>query len=388
MKVMFRGQIGTGNQQFEMLWTSGTLAGLTDEELLNRFVRARDATGELAFRELVDRHGRMVLAICRQVLRHSHDVDDAFQATFLVLIRKARSIRAQESLGPWLSSVAYRTAQRARATASRYRPGSDDQLQGAAESHPQSGAFTVDLRPLLYEELERLPDRYRAPIVLCHLEGKTHEQAARLLRWPVGTLSGRLSRGRQLLRSRLKRRGVSAPAAIFAAPWLIASQCGVTSSLVDCTVQAATRFAAAQSIPASVLSLTKGVLKTMFLRKLGTISVVLVLGAVSGGAIALAHKMSPPGKPSTAARNPSLSSPNSDAPHPSSSPDSRSKSESQAGSQPLLADKSSSDCPADCSPDCPLAGTGDLPPYCPISMATNALTKVIGHFHDWASPSK
>ena len=187
------------------------MTGLTDAQLLERFALARDSAGELALRELIHRHGPMVLAVCRHVLRHSYDVDDAFQATFLVMVRRAHSIRIAESLGPWLCSVAYRTAQRARADAIRHRPGNEEQLLAAEEPPRDTDPFKVDLRPLLHEELSRLPDRYRAPIVLCHLEGKTHEQAARLLNWPVGTLSGRLSRGRQLLRARLERRGVLVP---------------------------------------------------------------------------------------------------------------------------------------------------------------------------------
>src|SRR5208282_6759427 len=119
---------------------------------------------------------------------------------------------------PWLHSVAYRTAHRARATASRYRQG-DRQEMEAVQAEPADSSH-LDLRPLLHEELGRLPDKYRAPIVLCHLEGKTHEEAARLLHWPVGTVSGRLSRGRELLRSRLERRGIAAPSALLSANWL------------------------------------------------------------------------------------------------------------------------------------------------------------------------
>jgi RNA polymerase sigma factor (sigma-70 family) len=125
----------------------------------------------------------MVLAVCRQILRHSHDADDAFQATFLVLVRQARSIRTRESLAPWLYSVAQRTAHRARAIALRHRPGEDEQVPEVVV--PAEDVYKLDLRPLLHEELGRLPDKYRAPIVLCHLEGRTHEEAARLLRWPA-----------------------------------------------------------------------------------------------------------------------------------------------------------------------------------------------------------
>ncbi len=193
---MNSGKAGAAGRQLEALWISGTLTGLSDSQLLSRYVdtRGRDAVAEAAFRELVNRHGPMVLAVCRQLLRHSHDADDAFQATFLVLVRKARSIRVGDSLAPWLSSVAYRTARRAREIAARYRPLDTVPIEALARSSPDE-AYHFDLRPLLHEELDRLPDKLREAIVLCHLEGKSHEEAARLLRWPIGTLSSRLSRG-------------------------------------------------------------------------------------------------------------------------------------------------------------------------------------------------
>src|SRR5262249_51196467 len=159
------------------------------------------------------------------VVREPHGADDAFQATFLVLVRKARSVQVRGSLAPWLYGVAVRTARRARADASRYQVADAEQIEAAAL--PQNDVHQVDLRPLLLEELGRLPGKYREPIVLCHLQGKTHEEAALLLQWPVGTVSGRISRGRQLLKSRLERRGLSAPSLVLAAPGLV----GITSAL-------------------------------------------------------------------------------------------------------------------------------------------------------------
>jgi RNA polymerase sigma factor (sigma-70 family) len=325
----------------------------------------------------------MVLAVCRQILRHSHDVDDAFQATFLVLVRKARSIRMQDSLGPWLSSVAYRTAHRARADGLRHKSATAMQVQQAAENTESADAFTIDLRPLLYEELERLPDRYRAPIVLCHLEGKTHEQAARLLKWPVGTLSGRLSRGRELLRSRLSRRGVTATAAVFSAPWLIGSHSALAAPLAASTVDAASRFAAAHSVSSSVLSLTQGVLKTMLLRKLATISAVLFIGAFSGGALVLAHRTSTPTAPHSMPSNPASYSSQDPTETPAHGPSVAPRSDSQvpddAGTVLTYGNSTGG------TADCPLGGDCDLPPYCPISMAASAVTRIIGHFHDWST---
>jgi RNA polymerase sigma factor (sigma-70 family) len=281
---------GYVGRQLEVLWTSGTLTGMSDAQLVSRFTGVRDTTAETAFRELVHRHGPMVMGVCRQILRRAQDAEDAFQATFLILVRKARSVQVRESLAPWLYSVAYRTAQRARASGSRYRQGESEQLESIKAAPEDLSQF--DLRPLLHEELGRLPDKYRSPIVLCHLEGKTHEEAARVLNWPVGTVSGRLSRGRDLLKSRLERRGVAVPSAILAGSnWNMTEL--LQESVVESTLTAATRFVTAQSVSTSVQSLTHGVLKAMLLHKLKTVGLVLlVVGGVSGGALAWARRSS------------------------------------------------------------------------------------------------
>jgi len=280
---MTQADAGRVVRELEVLWTSGTLSGLSDAQLLGRFTAggAQGADGS-AFRELVHRHGPMVMGVCRQILRHSHDADDAFQATFLVLVRKARAIRVRDSLAPWLYRVAYRTAMRARASASRYRQTDIDQMEGIEGS--ADDAYHLDVRPLLQEELGRLPEKYRSPIVLCHLEGRSHEEAARILHWPVGTVSGRLSRGRQLLRSRLERRGVAVPSAMVPGHLLDSSRVVPPISLVDSVVGAATG-SASTNVSASVLTLTQGVLKAMLLYKLKAAALVfLVVGAISGGA--------------------------------------------------------------------------------------------------------
>jgi RNA polymerase sigma factor (sigma-70 family) len=226
----------------------------------------------------------MVMGVCRQILRGPHDADDAFQATFLVLVRKAGSIRVRESLAPWLYGVAYRTAQRARANAARYRSAPAEQLEEPMASSADD-TIHFDVRPLLHEELNRLPGKYRDPIVLCHLEGKTHEEAARLLKWPIGTVSGRLSRGRDLLRSRLERRGLEVSPAALTANWLAGTPTGVTLPLIDSTVGAAFPLAAAQAVSTSVLSLTEGVLNSMLLNKIKTTAfIVLLVGGVTAGA--------------------------------------------------------------------------------------------------------
>jgi RNA polymerase sigma factor (sigma-70 family) len=279
---MVQAKSGAAAQQLEALWASGTLTGMSDAQLLARFSEARDTQGEAAFRELIQRHGPMVMGVCWHILRRPHDADDAFQATFLVLVRKARSIRVRESLGPWLHSVAYRTALRARAQASRYQQ-TDIEPRDKSVT-PEDDVFRLDLRPVLHEELGRLPDKYRAPIVLCHLEGKSQEEAARLLDWPLGTVSGRLSRGRQLLKSRLERRGLAAPSLLLPAVWHELSS-PVSISLIEAAAANATRFAAAQAVPASIHVLTRGVLRTMLLHNLQIASVAaLVIAAASGSA--------------------------------------------------------------------------------------------------------
>src|SRR5262249_1575010 len=159
-------------------------------ELLERFVQQQD---EAAFDILLQRHGRLVLGVCRSFLSDSHDTEDAFQATFLVLVRSAKSVRKQSSLSSWLYGVAYRTALKAGAATARRRR----QEQVAAMSYPKSSApdSSVD-RPALAEELQRLPEKYREPLLLCYLEGKTTEETARQLGWPQGTVKVRLMRGR------------------------------------------------------------------------------------------------------------------------------------------------------------------------------------------------
>ncbi len=176
--------------------------GLSDGELLERFVRQHE---EAAFAELVQRHGPMVLSVCRRVLRHSQDADDAFQATFLVLAQKAHRLRRPGLLANWLYGVAYRTALNARQRAARRSKREREAAKRIVPSGiPEREALV--LRRVLDEELRRLPEIYRAPLVLCYLEGKTNKEAARLLGWPIGSMAHRLARGRNLLRKRLEAR--------------------------------------------------------------------------------------------------------------------------------------------------------------------------------------
>jgi RNA polymerase sigma factor (sigma-70 family) len=176
----------------------------TDAELLQRFASRRD---EEAFTALVERHGRMVLRVCRQMLRNADDADDAFQAVWLVLVRRAGQIRRGELLSGWLYGVALRVSAKVREQAARRRR--EGQGFPVAELEASNSETPTDLQPLLHEEINRLPEYYRNPVVLCYIESKTNEQAARELRCPVGTVKGRLARARELLKSRLRRRGVT-----------------------------------------------------------------------------------------------------------------------------------------------------------------------------------
>jgi RNA polymerase sigma factor (sigma-70 family) len=268
-------------------------AGLRDGELLERFLRERD---EAAFELLLWRHGPMVLGTCRRLLRHQQDAEDAFQATFLVLLRKARSVSRGEALGAWLYRVAHRVALRARAAAQRRarreRPGFDT----AAVPAPPAAAWD-DLRPVLDEEVSRLPARERSAFVLCCLQGKTHAEAGRELGCPEGTVSWRLSRARERLRGRLVRRGVALSAAALAGVVSAnATAAPLPAALVSTALRAAllgggARAAAAGAMSSSAAALTEGVLQAMLLRKVkGVAAVVLALAAAGAGGTALSYR--------------------------------------------------------------------------------------------------
>lgn len=206
---MTNGNIDRVWSQLRTLVNPGAAA--PDRDLIERFVHSRE---EAAFAALVERHGAMVLGVCRRVLRHQHDAEDACQAAFLVLARKAGSVRNRDALGCWLHGVAYRTAARLKRSLSRQVPGglTSDVAQ------PEDADLTWrEVRAVLDEELGRLPERFQAPLLLCYLEGKTRDEAAQELGWSLGTLRGRLERGRELLRSRLARRGLTLSGALLSA---------------------------------------------------------------------------------------------------------------------------------------------------------------------------
>jgi RNA polymerase sigma factor (sigma-70 family) len=189
------------------------LDDLPDGGLLERFFHGEELEAEDAFGALVERHGPMVLGTCRHVLGRGHDAEDAFQATFLALARRGDAISDPRALSGWLREVAYRIALRARARASRTRAierQATAMVLGRDEpGDPEEIVSLSELRPVLHEEVARLPEKYRVPVILGYLQGKTNQEVADLLNWPIGTVKGRLLRAREMLRLRLSRRGVA-----------------------------------------------------------------------------------------------------------------------------------------------------------------------------------
>jgi len=264
------------------LFCTGTAVGFSDAQLLERFLLGHDEGAESAFNVLVERHGPMVLAVCGRVLNDPHDAQDAFQATFLVLVRKAGAIRKRESIADWLYGVARRVSARARADRARRRSVERRSVTRTLIAH-QPSLPEVDVR----DEVEHLPHDLRAPVVLCYLQGLTHEQAARRLGWPVGTVRSRLARARALLRADLRRRGIAPDAAIL--PMLAPKLLSLPERLIDTTVKAAMLLTAHDAcevglISASTVALAEGVLRTMLLSKMKLTAVMLVaVGAIGSG---------------------------------------------------------------------------------------------------------
>jgi RNA polymerase sigma factor (sigma-70 family) len=259
-------------RQIDRLFGEGTFSGLADSQLLERYLTTGD---ENAFEALVDRHGPMVLGLCRRVLRDPRDIEDAFQATFLVLVRTGPAIRDRSLVSTWLYRVAYRVARHARTDTLRRR-NCEIQLAGIEASQDADTAAMREIGPLLDQELNRLPEKYRAPLVLCYFHDRTHEQAAEALRCPVGTVRSRLARGRELLKKRLTRRGYAPTAAILGPGSTVPARLlteTVPPSLVSATLKLAfgpgtvpTSQAGAAAV--SALALAQGALTTMKLAQL------------------------------------------------------------------------------------------------------------------------
>jgi RNA polymerase sigma factor (sigma-70 family) len=247
--------------------------GPSDAQLLESFVVRRE---EIAFEALLRRHGPMVLGVCRRILRNVYDAEDAFQATFLVLARKAGSVMPREMVGGWLYGVAYRTALKARTMNAKRRT----KERQAGEMPRSKPSADEELLEQLDHELSRLPDKYRVPIVLCELEGASRKEAARMLAIPEGTLSWRLAHAKKMLAKRLSRHELAIPLGALAV--------GLSPALRASTLKTALT---AGAVPAKVLALTEGVIKAMLLTKLKVTVCVAALALVAGvGATGLTYR--------------------------------------------------------------------------------------------------
>jgi RNA polymerase sigma factor (sigma-70 family) len=254
------------------LFNGGTVVGLTDGQLLSRYAASHDGP---AFEALVARHGPMVLATCTAILRHEHDVEDAFQATFFVLARKAGAIRAGETLGGWLHRVAYRVAVQANIAAKRRRVRESEVLAMATATVTcPKPEFESDLGSILHEEINRLPEGQRLPVVLCDLEGLSYEQAAQRLGWTVPTLGCRLAKARQRLRARLTRRGVTASTI-----GVLTAARTATAAVPTAWTRAAVAAATTGTTSATVAVLTQTIIRGMLMTKMKTASMAVLIAA-------------------------------------------------------------------------------------------------------------
>jgi RNA polymerase sigma factor (sigma-70 family) len=285
------------------LFRTGTAAGLSDAQLLERFLLCHHEAAEAAFAALVERHGPMVLAVCRRVLNDPHDAQDAFQATFLVLVRKAGTIRKRESIAHWLRGVALRVSTHARADSVRRRA-----VERRAGTGSSIAYETTPADREVWDEVELLPQGLRAVVMLCYLEGLTHEQAARRLGWPVGTVRSRLARARDRLRTRLTRRGLAPDAAFL--PMLSFRASSLPEGFIDATVKAAMLIAARDAAEAGLVStsaaaLTEGVLRTMLITKLKTAAATLLAAGAIASGVGLYAYQGPAPSPGTGEQAPS-----------------------------------------------------------------------------------
>jgi RNA polymerase sigma factor (sigma-70 family) len=255
---------------------------LSDAQLLEDYINRQS---EAALSALVHRHGPMIWGVCRRVLANYHDAEDAFQATYLVLVRKATSIVPRHMVGNWLHGVALQTALKARATTAR-RNKREMQLIDLPEKPATAQEPHRDLQSLLDEELKRLPNRYRAVIILCDLEGKTRKEAAEQLECPEGTVAGHLVRARAMLAKRLARHGLMVSEGTLVSMLLqLGASASVPASVLSVTIRAAKQFAAGHAVipnavSARIAALTEGVPKAMFLSKLRIAMVVVSMVAL------------------------------------------------------------------------------------------------------------
>jgi RNA polymerase sigma factor (sigma-70 family) len=288
---MASGQEGTLLREIHQLFAVGTAVGSADEDLVAQFAARRD---EAAFRALLARHGPIVLSVCRRRLRDPRDAEDAFQATFLVFIRKAGSVKKPHLLGPWLYGVADRVARRAQALAARRgereRTGEFlESLDVEHQGHAARSAEHDELRAVLDQEINRLPEMLRLPVVLCHVEGLTQPEAATRLRTTPDSVRGRLSRARETLRSRLTRRGLALSGGIVTLDLAADSACAaLPASLTEATLEL---MKAGAAPPAAVAYLAEGVIRAMpffTLKAIAGVAFAVAIGAAVASAIGTA----------------------------------------------------------------------------------------------------
>jgi RNA polymerase sigma factor (sigma-70 family) len=301
-----------------MLGPTGA-GGLSDAQLLERFVRQRD---EAAFEVLVWRHGPKVLGVCRRVLRHDQDAEDAFQAVFLILARKGGSIGKGQAVASWLYQVAYRVALRARRRAEK-RASQPLPPAEVPATPPAPNAEWSELRPVLDDEVNRLPEKYRAPFILCYVDGKTNEEAAQELACPKGTVQSRLAWARQRLRLRLTQRGVTLTGGLLGAALAPQLSAAVPASLAETTVKAGLLVAAGTAatgvVSGQVAALTQGVLRTMLWTKIMiVVGCTLLVAALGVGGAVLARPT--PQDNSDVQAQPSTPATKADLPKPAATP--------------------------------------------------------------------
>lgn len=273
----------------------GTLAGLSEGQLLERFL---DRGDEAAFEAIVARHGPMVLNVCRRLIGNLEEAEDAFQATFLILVRRGGAIGKRRSLASWLHGVARRVCSRARRDADRRRRRQEVYASGRPLAFDaSSGELDKEFLDLLHAQVAGLPEKYRAPIVLCYFEGRTHEQAAGELDWPVGTVRGRLARARDLLRARLSRRGVSLSPSPLVALLSAEAPTALPAQLVKSTAGVAVRLAvgeiAAGLVSARAVVFMERILFPMTLSKFAPITLAALVGLTAVGAGVKAYQSRP-----------------------------------------------------------------------------------------------
>jgi RNA polymerase sigma factor (sigma-70 family) len=269
---MASGSSGSVARHVHRLFNLGAVGAMTDAELLNWFVSRQDDAAEAAFEELMIRHGPMVFRVCQSVLHDAHDAEDAFQAAFLVLAHRARSVQRHGSIASWLFGVAHRVSSRVRRGAARRRARDQRIAERTFESYLP--AEECHDWAILHEEIDRLPERLRAPVTLCYLEGLTCEAAAHQLGLSEGTVRGRLARARERLRRRLTLRGATVPAGLIAAGIAGQTQAAIPVSLAYSTVRIALGFMAGNTAAA----LARGVLNSMLVNQLKAVTVVVLLG--------------------------------------------------------------------------------------------------------------